>query len=131
MRVPTELTGSRVTRTAFDHQVRLSFTGHEPDGRVRVDGELVVETPLLLTDASGRQSSLTPGSGVALAPLLGLFARTVTEVQVTGAGALTLAFDDGTLLRVDPVPDYESWALTGRGIASVLVGPGGERHGWH
>ncbi|MCM3820510.1 hypothetical protein ACP4TB_19735 [Streptomyces sp. DR3-1] len=44
MRVPTELTGSRVTRTAFDHQVRLSFTGHEPDGRVRVDGELVVET---------------------------------------------------------------------------------------
>ncbi|MCM3820511.1 DUF6188 family protein [Streptomyces sp. DR3-1] len=68
---------------------------------------------------------------MALAPLLGLFARTVTEVQVTGAGALTLAFDDGTLLRVDPDPDYESWALTGRGIASVLVGPGGERHGWH
>ncbi|MFC9602496.1 DUF6188 family protein [Streptomyces niveus] len=84
--VPAELVGARVTRTAFDHQVRISFTDHAPDGAIRVDGELVIETPFTLTDASGHQALLTPGAGQSLAPLLGLFARAVTETEVTGQG---------------------------------------------
>ncbi|MFD9637194.1 DUF6188 family protein [Streptomyces violascens] len=131
MRVPTELVGARVTRTTFDHQVRISFTDHAPDGRIHVDGELVVETPFTLTDASGHQALLTPATGPSLAPLLGLFAKVVIETEVTGLGTLSLGFDDGTRLSVEPDPDYESWSLTGSGIDPVLVGPGGETDWQH
>ncbi|MEU5854396.1 DUF6188 family protein [Nocardiopsis dassonvillei] len=126
MKIPVELVGTQVTRTAFDHQVRVTFTGHGPDGRVCLDGELVIETTLSLTDAEGDRAILTPGTGVGLAPLLGLFGRTVTAVEVTGHGTLHLGFDDGTGLRVDPDPAHESWSLTGFGFDPVLVGPGGE-----
>ncbi|WP_019607662.1 DUF6188 family protein [Nocardiopsis sp. CNS-639] len=126
MKIPVELVGAQVTRTAFDHQVRITFTGHGPDGRVRLDGELVIETALSLTDAGGRQVALAPGTGTCLAPLLGLFTRIVTAVEVTGYGTLRLGFDDGTGLGVDPDPNYESWCLTGFGFDPVLVGPGGE-----
>lgn len=126
MKVPAELVGTRVTRTAFDHQVRISFTDHAPGGGMRVDGELVIETPFTLTDASGHQAILTPATVPSLAPLLGLFAKVVTETEVTGQGALSLGFDDGTRLSVEPDPDYESWNLIGSGIDPVLVGPGGE-----
>ncbi|MFE7584907.1 DUF6188 family protein [Streptomyces gardneri] len=131
MKVPAELVGTRVTRTAFDHQVRISFTDQAPDGSIRVDGELVIETPFTLTDASGHQALLTPATGPSLAPLIGLFARVVTEIGVTGQGALSLSFDDGTRLSVEPDPDYESWNLTGSGIDPVLVGPGGETDWQH
>ncbi|WP_258310138.1 DUF6188 family protein [Streptomyces sp. CG 926] len=93
-------------------------------------GELVIETPFTLTDPSGHQAFLTPTTGSSLAPILGLFARVVTDTEVTGQGALSLGFDDGTRLSDEPDPDYESWNLTGSGIDPVLVGPGGETD-WH
>ncbi|MEU6663081.1 DUF6188 family protein [Streptomyces sp. NPDC046821] len=130
VKVPTELIGACATRTAFDYQVRISFTDQGPGGSVRVQGELVIETPIALTDAAGNRAFLAPGCGAALAPLLDLFTRVVTEVEVTGLGTLLLGFDDGTRLRVDPDPDYESWNLTGSGLDPVLVGPGGEVD-WH
>ncbi|MFF3358159.1 DUF6188 family protein [Streptomyces sp. NPDC002917] len=126
-----ELVGTRVTRTAFDHQVRISFTDHAPDGRIRVDSELVIETRFTLTDASGHQALLTPATGPSLAPVLGLFAKVVTETEVTGLGTLSLGFDDGTRLSVEPDSDYESWSLNGSGIDPVLVGPGGETDWQH
>ncbi|MCY0954389.1 DUF6188 family protein [Streptomyces sp. H27-S2] len=129
MKVPAELVGSGVTRTAFDYQVRIGFTAYGPDGRIRLDGELVIESPITVTGTSGTRTVLTPGTGTALAPLLGLFTRTVTQAEVTGLGTLHLGFDDGTRLRVDPDPDYESWSLTGSGFEPVMVGPDGET-GW-
>lgn len=130
MKVPAELVGAQVTRTAFDYQVRISFTGYGLDGRVRLDGVLVIETPITVTDASGTQAILTPGTGTALAPLLSLFTKAVTRAEVTGLGTLSLGFDDGTRLSVNPDPDYESWSLTGSGFEPVMVGPGGESD-WH
>ncbi|MFD8917645.1 DUF6188 family protein [Streptomyces sp. NPDC059569] len=91
----------------------------------RVDGELVIGTPFTLTGASGHHALPTPATGPSLAPLLGLFARVVTETAVARQGTLSLGFDDGTRLSIEPDPDYESWNLTGSGIAPVLVGPGG------
>lgn len=129
MKVPTELVGTRVTRTAVDHQVRISFADHASDGRIGVDGELVIETRFTLTDAKGRQAFLTPATGLSLAPLLGLFARVVTEAEITGQGALSHGFDDGTRLSIEPDPDHESWNLNGSGIDPILVGPGGETDG--
>ena len=72
-----------------------------------------------------------PATGPSLAPVLDLFAKYVTEVDVTGRGTLSLGFDDGTRLSIEPDPDYESWNLTGSGIDPLLVGPGGETDWQH
>lgn len=136
VRIPTALVGARVERTAFDHQVRLVLRRTDPasaagavDGAGAVDAELVVETPFLFRSPAGGWLGLVPGSGVSLAPVLGLFERSITSVEVGDRGTLTLGFTDGAGLRVPPDPRFESWHLTGRGVAPVTVGPGGEE-GW-
>ena len=126
MKVPTALIGCHVGRTAFDYQVRLSFSALDPDEGYRVDAELVIETPFLLGDRDGEWHELDPGAGSSLAPALDLFGRTVTAVEIRGKGALHLTFDDGAQLHVGPHPQYESWDLTGTGVEPVTVGPGGE-----
>lgn len=129
MKVPAALVGAWVHRTAFDRQVRLSFRAGEPGDGWRLDAELVIEADFRLRDAGGRSYGLEPGSGAGLAPVLALFERTVTAVEVRGRGELVLGFDDGAELRAAPDPRYESWHLSGRGVDPVLVGPGGE-DGW-
>ncbi|GIF69903.1 hypothetical protein Ais01nite_79380 [Asanoa ishikariensis] len=126
MRIPTALVDCRVDRTAFDFQVRLSFSGLGPDEGYRVDADLVIETPFLLCDASGEWHELDPGTGSGLAPVLDLFRRTVSTVEIRGRGALHLTFDDGSELQVGPHAEYESWNLTGIGVDPITVGPGGE-----
>jgi hypothetical protein len=131
VKVPTELVGCQVLRTAFDWQVRLLLTGPEPARGQRVSAELVVETPFQLHRA-GSPCAVThqPGTGARLAPILDLFGTTVTSVEVIDTGRLHLTFSDGSELVVPPDPDYESWSLTGSGIEGVAVGPGGETD-WH
>ncbi|MFC4494655.1 DUF6188 family protein [Streptomyces ovatisporus] len=130
MKVPTELVGAHVSRTAFDQQVRISFTACDSGAGRRLDAELVIETDFTLSDTAGGRHALEPGSGTALAPVLGLFTATVTGVGVEGRGKLILDFDQGSRLTVAPHPGFESWNLTGEGVTPVLVGPGGEAH-WH
>jgi hypothetical protein len=72
VKVPVALIGSRVERTAFDQQVRLSLCALDPDEGYRLGAELVVETPFLFRDAAGEWPELDPGTGVSLAPVLAL-----------------------------------------------------------
>jgi hypothetical protein len=125
MKVPATLIGSTVDRTAFDYQVRLSFSALDPIEGYRLDAELIIETPFLLCDAAGEWHELDPGTGSSLAPALDLFRRTVTTVEIRGKGALHLTFDDGAELHVGPNPHYDSWSLTGTGTEPITVGPGG------
>ncbi|ALC23199.1 hypothetical protein SPRI_4893 [Streptomyces pristinaespiralis] len=120
------LIGSRVDRTSFDQQVRLSLCALDPDEGYRLDAELVLETPFLLRDAAGEWHELDPGTGVSLAPVLALYGQSVTSVDVRDSGALVVDFQDGAGLWVGPDPQYESWHLTGHGIDPIMVGPGGE-----
>ncbi|MBA2948699.1 hypothetical protein H1D24_23460 [Streptomyces sp. PSKA28] len=124
----TALIGCLVERTAFDHQVRLNLSAPAAGGGHGVDAELIVETPFLLRDAGGEWHELEPGSGVNLAPVLGLFGQSITAVDVQGRGALSIDFGDGAGLRIGPDAQFESWHLIGRGISPVIVGPGGEEH---
>jgi hypothetical protein len=130
MKIPTTLIGCHVDRTAFDYQVRLSFSALDPDNGYRVDAELVIETPFLLCDRAGEWHELDPGTGSSLAPVLDLFRQTVSAAEIRGKGALHLTFDDGAQFHVGPHPQYESWSLTGTGVESITVGPGGETD-WH
>jgi hypothetical protein len=125
VKVPTALAGCRVERTAFDYQVRLSLIALAPDEGYRVDAELVIETPFLLRDTAGEWHELDPGTGSRLAPVLDLFMRTITAVEVRDHGALALTFDDGSELFAGPDYQYESWHLSGHGVDGITVGPGG------
>ncbi|WP_049581019.1 DUF6188 family protein, partial [Streptomyces sp. SBT349] len=92
MKIPTALVGARVERIAFDHQVRLILRT-SPAGRTgMVDAELVVESPFLFRPPAGSWDELVPGSGLSLAPALGLFEQSITSVDVRGLGTLTLDF---------------------------------------
>ncbi|MFE6172752.1 DUF6188 family protein [Streptomyces sp. NPDC056464] len=128
MKVPTGLIGCLVVRTAFDHQVRLNLSAPAVGGGHGVDAELIVETPFLLRDAGGEWHELAPGSGVHLAPVLGLFEQSITAFDVQDRGALSIDFGDGASLRIGPDPQFESWHLIGRGMSHLIVGPGGEEH---
>jgi hypothetical protein len=129
MKVPTALIGSRVERTSFDHQVRLSLSALDADEGYRVDAELVLETPFLLRDALGEWHELEPGTRGRLAPVLALFGQSLAAVDVQGRGALAIDFHDGAGLWIGPDPQFESWHLAGHGVDGVTVGPGGE-DGW-
>lgn len=125
MKVPTALTGCQVWRTAFDYQVRLTLIARDPDEGYRVDADLVIETPFLLRDAAGDWHELDPGTGSNLAPVLDLFMKTITIVEIRKHGALNLTFDDNAELFIGPHPQFDSWHLSGHGVDKVLVGPGG------
>ena len=129
MQVPTALIACQVRRVAFNYQTRLLLLGQHPDGRRRVEADLVIETPFVLRDAAGQCHELDPStSRSALAPVIDLFLATITAVTVIDRGTLTLDFDNGAQLAVSPHPQYESWELHGEGISAILVGPGGEPH---
>jgi hypothetical protein len=125
VKVPVGLVGCEVRRTAFDYQVRLSLANGDAGERNNVDVELVVETPFLLRAESGVWHEVDPGTVDTLAPVLRLFMRKVESVEVGGSGALSVEFDNGVGLFVEPDTTYESWSLSGRGVQPVVVGPGG------
>jgi hypothetical protein len=125
VKVPTALIGCQVWRTAFDYQVRLSLIAHDPDEGYRVDAELVIDTSFLLRDATGEWHELEPGTGSKLAPVLDLFMKTITALDIRKPGALALTFDDDSEIFVGADPQFESWHLSGHGVEDVLVGPGG------
>ncbi|QFU92607.1 DUF6188 family protein [Amycolatopsis sp. YIM 10] len=129
MEIPTPLIGCEVRRTAFDYQVRLMLSAWTAEEGYRVQAELEVETEIRFRDAAGDWHELTPGAGAALAPILDLFMKKITAVEVRDRGTLHLAFDNGAELIVGPHPEFESWHLSGHGVDGITVGPGGE-DGW-
>ena len=105
MQVPTALIECQVRRVAFDYQTRLLLLGQHPDGRRRVEADLVIETPFVLRDAAGQCHELDPStSRSALAPVIDLFLATIRAVTVIDRGTLTLDFDNGAQLAVSPHP---------------------------
>ena len=127
MQIPKALIGCEVWQVSFDYQATLLLADQNPDGSKRVSAYLIIETPFVLRDAAGNCHELDPEtSRSALAPVIDLFLKSITEVTVTDRGTLTLDFDDGAQLTVSPDPQYESWELHGEGISGILVGPGGD-----
>ena len=127
MRVPTSLVGRAVERISLDYQVRLLLTGYPPDHAPAGTAELIIGSSFRLRDGAGRWHvfDLDAGTNATLAPVLNLFTRIVSHVEVRGLGQLRVAFDDGAALHVDPDPTHESWELHGEGVEGILVGPGG------
>ncbi|MFD9892090.1 DUF6188 family protein [Amycolatopsis sp. NPDC059027] len=112
-----DLVGCEVTRTAFDHQVRLLLVrGAE------VCAELAVSVPFTLLGADGVRHEIDPEERSTLPPVLALFGRTVVAADLMDH-RLTLTFDDGAELRVGPDEQYTSWWLSGDGVEDIHVDP--------
>ena len=115
------LVGCTVTRVAFDYQVRLLLVDG-PYPNERVSAELVIETPITFSDDAGVNHDVRPGDTRTVAPILGLFQRSVLTAAFDGR-VLTIVFDDQAVLEVRTSKTYESWNITRRGVPDLIAGP--------
>jgi hypothetical protein len=117
-----ELAGIRLEMVEFDYTMRLAFSG---------GWEVRVETPFQLSTRAGA-TSVDPGEdaergGPLMAALSG---RAVDEAHVSESGVLTLNFDEGTVLTIQPDSDYEAWTVAGPKGQKLVSLPGGEVATW-
>lgn len=91
-----------------------------------------LESPftLALTDQT---LMLSPESDAASAfELLGqLVGQTISSSTVDRAGALTVVFERGESLHVEPDPSFEAWTVSGPKGMLIVCSPGGELSIWH
>lgn len=84
-----------------------------------------IEAPLTIS-AAGQRHEITPQDYSSLGPILKL-ALTWFETSRVTEDVLQLRFDEGTIVTVDPHPQYESWHVSGPGGLEWDCPPGGTR----
>ncbi|KAA0116086.1 DUF6188 family protein [Mycolicibacterium sp. P9-22] len=67
----------------------------------------------------------------AFEPLSHLVGQVITASEVDDTGSLTVAFDGGNSLLVEPDRNYEAWTVTGPKGMIIVCQPGGELAIWH
>jgi uncharacterized protein DUF6188 len=110
--------GQTLTALRVEYTAGLSFTG----------GYFVLISSPFTLDIRGRTARLTPDGDrpEAFEPMQALVGRTVSESSVGGTGTLSIAFDDGSRVLVEPDSDYEAWNASGPNGLLVVCMPGGE-----
>jgi hypothetical protein len=126
---PASLIGSQVFQIKFDYQTTLELLRQEDNETIGVHVDLVIFSPFVLRNSDGTTYNLDPAtSRAALAPVIDLLGRTITDVTVDGddtverdgdgnpinaLGTLTLDFADGAQITVPPAatPYDDSWDL--------------------
>lgn len=111
------IVGYAVARVAFDrYAVWLELQGGPESCALRIGGPLrllLVSTTLMLDPEEGPHPEL-----------LRLLGRAVAAAEASEDGGLRLAFDDNSLVEVDPGP-YETWQLSGPGAYEAVSVAGG------
>jgi hypothetical protein len=86
--------------------------------------QLFVETPCRLKSPAS-EAILIPEKAATLAPILSLFNTKVSSATIRKSGELTVEFEEGRTLMVDPDPSFEAWQV-GCSLGFLLVcAPGG------
>lgn len=87
----------------------------------------------LSVDVAGRNIVLSPeeDSGESFQPIRELLGRTVETAEVNHKGALSVTFEEGSHVWVEPDPDCEAWNVSGPNGALVVSMPGGELAIWN
>jgi hypothetical protein len=98
-------------------------------GLVLVDGtdsaELYVETPFRLI-GSGTDVLCVPEEPTTLAPILPLVNAAVKGVMIKKSGYISVDFESGLSIKVDPDASYEAWQLGGSMGFLFVCPPGGD-----
>ncbi|MDZ7886256.1 MAG: DUF6188 family protein [Mycobacterium sp.] len=117
------LTGKKLTSKHVEYTVGLQLSD---------DYFIRVESPFTLALAD-RTLMLSPEGDAASAfePLGQLVGQTISSSTVDRAGALTVVFERGELLHVEPDPSFEAWTVSGPKGLLIVCSPGGELSIWH
>jgi hypothetical protein len=90
------------------------------------DATVRIETPFTLVAADVAHTIDPEVAAPFAADVLGLFQHDITDATTTEDGTLTLGFDHGAGLVVEPDAGYEAWTVTGRhGLRFVCLAGGG------
>ena len=66
----------------------------------------------------------------AFVPVRNLLGTSISTSNIGENGSLSLTFDDGSILHVEPDPNYEAWNLSGPDGLVVVCMAGGELAIW-
>ncbi|MGH3544676.1 MAG: DUF6188 family protein [Mycobacteriales bacterium] len=92
--------------------------------------EICIENIFFL-HVPGGDFELSPGESNAEAKYLhSLVGQKVTSATAEKSGALKIALDNGSYLRVEPDETYEAWTVAGPSGLKVVCMPGGELAVW-
>ncbi len=85
---------------------------------------LTLGTPFTVTLANSKIVTVEPDTRAGYGDVPTLLRRRISEASADAREALTVHFDDGSVLVIEPSTHYESWQLSGEGVQGWLVGPG-------
>jgi hypothetical protein len=83
-----------------------------------------IETGCRLSDGNST-ADLNPADQVSLCPILPFFNAKVAGVSIHKTGTLTINFENGGALTVDPDESYEAWQIAIPAVAMLVCQPGG------
>jgi Family of unknown function (DUF6188) len=114
------LQGQTVTDEQFGYSVSLHTSGGY---------EVQIEVGFSLCTA-GERIDVTPAPESESSQLQALLQHTITAAVAEGSGALSMKFDNGVSLHVEPDEDFEAWTIAGPQGQKVVCEPGGEIAVW-
>jgi hypothetical protein len=116
------LVGCIVGQLSFDYRVTMNFASQDGVYGERVDALLVIENDFSVT-STGETTGVRPDTKSGYEAVLPLLHSTLVSAVVESDEALALTLSNNVRLRVSRGDLYESWSLSGRGVAGWISGP--------
>ena len=113
------LNGKQLRSVLIEYTVRMEFS----------DGYFVVIASPFTVELRGEEFVLSPedDSDERFSAVRDLVGHTVTGSTADETGALSVAFEGGARLKVEPDPAYEAWNVSGPDGALVVSAVGRKR----
>ena len=93
------------------------------------DVEIVMEAPCLVIDSGGAEHHVERDKLDTIPALLALQSLIIEKISAEN-GTLRAVFDDGSVLTVLPLDQYEAWRIEGPGDGGAVCMPAGELVVW-
>lgn len=117
----TSLASQSVSRVSFDFAISL-LTDMGTEVRIQTPFTLIVESGSLELDPQSRSAEISN--------MLRLLDSKVVDSSIEESGLLTLEFDSGIGIRIEPHGDFEAWTIAGADGSKVVCLPGGGLTTW-
>ncbi|SEA74320.1 MULTISPECIES: DUF6188 family protein [unclassified Mycobacterium] len=117
-----DFSGLTLSELCVDFTARLYFTAEH---FVRIEGSFTL-------DAQGKSLYLTPDTDrpEAFETMYSLVGKRVSTSRISDNGSLSLEFEDGSQIVVEPDKEYEAWTATGPDGLVIVCMAGGELAIW-
>lgn len=107
-----------VSRCYFDGRFGLCFYSDGPQTEIAIATELRLKQ-------SEHQTTGNPEIPGSLAPMLSLFGQRVSKAYAYKNGRLSVEFDTGLHLEVEPNSRFEAWEVSAQDGLKLVATPGG------